>query len=246
MFTLAICSTCGGVGRTTITAGLASALGRRGHRVLAIDLDPQNMLGRHLGINSPSDGLATSPGDAWIATSWHTSDGVDFVPFGNPTSDATGLLETNLRQHPEWLHQRLDRIDFPDEGIAIIDSARLPSCWGEVARHAADLTLFVGRPEPLSLGGFDTLSKASESRDNIAFLLNDVDPTRTLHRDALLLARNRWPQLCLQYPIHRDEAMAEALAHGQSIFDYATRSQAAHDLHGVTEWLLSQLQLATR
>lgn len=245
MFTLAICSTCGGVGRTTITAGLASALGRQGQRILAIDLDPQNMLGRHLGITPPADGLATSSGDAWITTAWHTSDGVDFLPFGSPNADATGQLELEVRNHPDWLRQRLNQLDFPDEGIAIIDSARLPSCWGETARHAADLTLFVGRPEPISLGGFDALSKVSESQNNIAFLLNEVDPTRALHRDALLLARNRWPQLCLQYPIHRDEAIPEALAHGQSIFDYAVRAQAAHDLHGVAEWLLNQRQLAT-
>ena len=246
MFIVALCSTCGGVGRTTVTAGLSSALGRKGRRVLAIDLDPQNMLGLHLGINLLSDGLATSSGDTWMETSWRTSDGVDFVPFGNPSADVAWQLEVELKRDPGWLSQRLSRLDFPDEGIVLIDSARLPSRWGEAARHAADLTLFLGHPDPGSLGGFDALSRGSKSQDNIAFLLNDVDPTRTLHRDALLLARNRWPDTCLQYPIHRDEAMAEALAHGQSIFDYATRAQAAHDLQGVATWLLNRHSMTAR
>lgn len=246
MFIVTLGSTCGGVGRTTVTAGLSAALGRRGYRVLAIDLDPQNMLALHLGINPPADGLATSSGDAWIETSWHTSDGIDFVPFGSPSANSVGRLEFEIKSNPDWLQQRLARLDFPDDGIVLIDSARLPSCWAATARHAADLTIFLGRPEPVSLGGFDALSRESESRGNIAFLLNDVDPTRLLHRDALLLARNRWPELCLQYPIHRDEAVAEALASGQSIFDYAVQSQAAHDLHGVAGWLLNHRQLATR
>ena len=246
MFIVALSSTCGGVGRTTVTAGLSSALARKGQRVLAIDLDPQNMLGLHQGINLLSDGLATSAGDAWMETSWHTSDGIDFVPFGTPSADIAWQLEVDIEADPDWLRQRLSRLDFPDEGIVLIDSARLPSRWGDAARHAADLTLFIGRPDPGSLGGFDTLSQAIDSQENIAFLLNDVDPTRNLHRDALLLARNRWPELCLQYPIHRDEAMAEALAHGQSIFDYAVRAQAAHDLQGVAAWLLNQRSLSAR
>ncbi len=240
MFIVAICSTCGGVGRTTVTAGLSSALGRKAQRVLAIDLDPQNMLGLHLGGNLLSDGLATSREDSWMESSWHTSDGVDFVPFGSPSADGLEQLEIEVRRDSDWLHRRLARLDFPDDGIVLIDSARLPSCWGETARNAADLTLFLGHPDPGSLGGFDALCRGSKNQDNIAFLLNEVDPTRTLHRDALLLARNRWPETCLQYPIHRDEAVAEALAYGQSIFDYAIRAQAAHDLHGVATWLLNQ------
>ena len=45
---LAVCSSKGGVGKTTMAANLAVALGRRG-RVLSVDVDPQESLGRAFG-----------------------------------------------------------------------------------------------------------------------------------------------------------------------------------------------------
>jgi chromosome partitioning protein len=45
---LAVCSSKGGVGKTTTAANIAVALGRRG-RVLAVDVDPQESLGRAFG-----------------------------------------------------------------------------------------------------------------------------------------------------------------------------------------------------
>ena len=50
---VAIANHKGGVGKTTTTANLASALGERGHRVLVVDCDPQasltSMMGFELG-----------------------------------------------------------------------------------------------------------------------------------------------------------------------------------------------------
>jgi chromosome partitioning protein len=46
---LAVCSSKGGVGKTTTAANVAVSLARRG-RVLAVDIDPQESLGRAFGI----------------------------------------------------------------------------------------------------------------------------------------------------------------------------------------------------
>jgi chromosome partitioning protein len=46
---LAVCSSKGGVGKTTVAANLAVALARHG-RVLAVDVDPQDSLGRAFGV----------------------------------------------------------------------------------------------------------------------------------------------------------------------------------------------------
>jgi chromosome partitioning protein len=56
---LAVCSSKGGVGKTSTAANLAAALARTG-RVLAVDADPQDSLGRAFGVvaKSKEDSLA--------------------------------------------------------------------------------------------------------------------------------------------------------------------------------------------
>lgn len=41
----------GGTGRTTLAANVARELSRAGARVIALDLDPQNALGFHFGLD---------------------------------------------------------------------------------------------------------------------------------------------------------------------------------------------------
>lgn len=51
MTLLAFASPKGGVGKTTVAAHVAALLAQRGHKVIAIDLDPQNALRLHLGVS---------------------------------------------------------------------------------------------------------------------------------------------------------------------------------------------------
>jgi cellulose biosynthesis protein BcsQ len=50
MNTVAIVSTTGGAGRSTLTAELASLLAQRKHPALALECDPANVLGFHFGM----------------------------------------------------------------------------------------------------------------------------------------------------------------------------------------------------
>src|SRR5687767_10689723 len=49
--TLAFANQKGGVAKTTSTLGIAVGLGERGHRVLAVDLDPQGALTYSMGVD---------------------------------------------------------------------------------------------------------------------------------------------------------------------------------------------------
>ena len=52
---LSICNHKGGTGKTTTAIHMAAAFGLRGHRVLAVDLDPQGFLTRLLGVEEPAE-----------------------------------------------------------------------------------------------------------------------------------------------------------------------------------------------
>lgn len=51
---IAITNHKGGVGKTTVCVNLAAELGRRGHNVLVIDLDPQANASGHIGVAHPA------------------------------------------------------------------------------------------------------------------------------------------------------------------------------------------------
>ncbi|MFQ5845781.1 MAG: ParA family protein, partial [Planctomycetota bacterium] len=53
---VAVCNQKGGVGKTTTAVNLAAALGRRGRRVLLVDIDPQACLTVHLGVKPGGPG----------------------------------------------------------------------------------------------------------------------------------------------------------------------------------------------
>ena len=69
MKVISVVSAKGGVGKTTLTANLATALHRLGvPTVLVVDLDPQNALGLHFGADPGAlagVSLASLSGDSW-------------------------------------------------------------------------------------------------------------------------------------------------------------------------------------
>jgi chromosome partitioning protein len=106
---LAVCSSKGGVGKTTTAANLAAALGRRG-RVLAVDVDPQDSLGRAFGVvaKTRDDSLAAlleDPlADPRSVVRHDVAPGVDLLP-AHPELEttaaylaSTGGLTTSVRR----------------------------------------------------------------------------------------------------------------------------------------------------
>jgi chromosome partitioning protein len=88
----------GGVGKTTITADLGGLYAAAGHRVLAVDLDPQGSLGHDLGYrggeldddgrelrNALLDGGTLRPAAAGVR------EGLDVAPGGQALEDVRGV-----------------------------------------------------------------------------------------------------------------------------------------------------------
>ena len=97
---LAVCSSKGGVGKTSTAANLTAVLGARavarGGRVLAVDVDPQDSLGRAFGVvakgrDDSLAGLLEDPdADARAVVRADVAPGVDLLP-AHPSLDAVGV-----------------------------------------------------------------------------------------------------------------------------------------------------------
>jgi len=242
MPTIALVSTCGGAGRSTLAASLATLAARSGVWGLAVEFDPQNLLALHFGADAaPADGLASraARGQPWNTAALAASDGTLVLPFGAMDPPALVDWERRLIVEPDWLSARLDTLARPDDGWTFIDSPRGPSVLTRQAVRAADAVLLVLRADGASMA---LLEPALESLSDKLLLavVNGFEPGRVLQADIVAALFERLGDHLSPYPIHRDEAIPEAFARRMSPGDHAAHAQVVHDLHGLLRWIQRQ------
>ncbi|MBN3751204.1 cellulose synthase operon protein YhjQ, partial [Burkholderia sp. Se-20373] len=213
MKTIAIASTTGGAGRTTLTAALAVLLARRGRPVVAVEFDAQNLMGATLGLDSLAEhGLAQSllgGGEPWHAHTWRNADGVLFVPYGQVDAAGAAACDARLAADPAWLSRALDEIALPADGVVLIDTARYPSTQAEQAIRRADLTLVVVPPEPTACATTAARLGALRAGGELRIVVNRLNPARDMQRDALgMLRAVAWPASMLAQPIRVEPCRA--------------------------------------
>lgn len=244
---ITVMSAVGGAGATTIAAHLAAALTMRHRAVLAIDCCPENRLRLHFGmLLRDGAGWATAllAGTNWHESAYRSSNGIDFLPFGEIRHDSElDELIKLLRIQPNWFRTEMAQVRFPSEAILICDCPRSPAVFREQLLPASDLVLMVTTSDSVSYSIASRIAVGAEhgAGPQTLVLLNGFDPTRQLDRDIALLLRTRHRKTFVPAKIHRDESLREALACKQTVFDFAPSSQASHDFSSLASAVLSRL-----
>jgi cellulose biosynthesis protein BcsQ len=157
----------GGVGKTTITLGLAAAAQRAGDRCLVIDLDPQGSAGWAMGVEASDDHLSVGDvlrtGDpavavkATVTSGW--GEGVDVLPASR------NLIEREADGTDLHTALRLRRAIEPmadDYRFVLVDCAPSLGPTTHAGLALADRVLLVVELSALSVRGAETVLEVVE------------------------------------------------------------------------------------
>jgi chromosome partitioning protein len=227
----------GGVGKTTVTLGLASSLGASGRRALVVDLDSQANATTGLGVWEPSQTvdrvlLSDVPGsamDAVEASGW-PADALEVLPQVVPGSPGLAAVESQLMSDVIGAQ---DRLAVVLAGVAERYDEVLVDCPPSLglltvnALFAADRVLVVTEPAAWSLDGVEQIIRNVEriafrrsGRPELAgIVVNRLGRTRDAGYWARELAAAR-PESVLPVAVKMRAVIAEAAA--QSLPLHAT------------------------
>lgn len=227
----------GGVGKTTLAAYTAAILVRRGYRVLALDLDPQNALRLHLGMplrEEPGFMAGIDQHADWRSAAIDTPAGVRLLPFGLVEARRALQLGATLLEEPELLAAPVREMLAEPGLVVVVDTPPGPSAAVDAVASIADLMVVVllsdaGSaallPQVTAIYGRGTL--AGRRVDRTAVMLNQVKlngPLSSAVLDSTVIALG--PRLI--GVVCYDEALAEALANRALLAE--TPGGAAEDL----------------
>jgi chromosome partitioning protein len=168
MTVVAVANQKGGVGKTTVTLGLADAAVRRGQPVLVVDLDPQANATTGLGLSRPprtvDDALAADRtgglADVLVDAAWTYSEGS--TPRVAPASPALAAREPQLATDPIGAQDRLRTAltGAVEPGTLILVDC--PPSLGLLTVNglvAADRVLVVTEPAAWAADGVDQMQR---------------------------------------------------------------------------------------
>ncbi|WAC43544.1 cellulose biosynthesis protein BcsQ [Pseudomonas sp. SL4(2022)] len=250
---VAVISAKGGVGKSTLAAGLSSVMQRQGRAVLAIDLDPQSALSNHLGVaidpmQVAAEGLAHCVADVQMRDFCQpTPSGVFVLPYGIVDEDQRRAFERQLEDEPDWLAQQLSELQLADGSVVVLDTPPGPSVYLQQALSVANVAVVVSLADAASYATLPMIDRllatyTAEREDfyGATYVINQVDQSRKLSKDITQIMRGILGSRVAGI-IHRDQSIAEALAYSQSVLDYDPSGQGCHDLQAIALNVLAKL-----
>lgn len=263
---IAIINQKGGVGKTTTSVNLGVGLAQRGQRVLFIDLDPQGHLTTHLGLDNQARGAGiyeVLTQNLPIESAVHSySPTAAVVPAQIDLAAAESELVSVVGREV-LLRDALMSRDWPYD-FAIIDCPPSLGILTLNALSAATRVLIPLQPHFLALQGvgklFETIALVAQRinrRVQVAGMVicmhesgtrlsGEVIDDLTAFLDSSRDTPAPWSGArVLNTRIRRCVKLAECPSYGQSIFEYAPRSNGAADYLALADELLRILLPAT-
>ncbi|MEM1041945.1 MAG: ParA family protein [Bacteroidota bacterium] len=234
---LSICNHKGGTGKTTTTIHTAAAFGLSGHRVLAVDLDPQGFLTRLLGVDEPPEARSSlalfdpevQPRDLEVAR----LHGFDLLPASYSMTKAARKLSrpTDVL----WIKEALEQ--GHDYDLVLLDTAAAMTVFSLNALVASDAVLIPVTPEYQPVVGaeqtYDTAKlvqdKLNPSLAEPLFLLTQVDARKRDHDRYGRYVRQSYGDRVLGAEVRTSAALAESTHGGETVFDRDIASRGARD-----------------
>lgn len=252
MSIIGIISMKGGVGKTSVTANLAVSLASKlgEARVSTIDLDPQNGLQWHFGLEAQArDGVCelSLKQDTWGHEQMLLGYDVACLPYGQGKEEDREAFENLLTNDPTWLADQIKRLGLYKDAVVLIDTPPGVSVYLKQVFACADLLLIVVLADA---GSYATIPSMETSIDELkisnpqiksAYVINQVERRRTLNRDVADLLQSYLGDRLVPVGIHADSAVGEALAFQQPVLVYDPHGQASHDYDELAKWVIESL-----
>lgn len=240
----------GGVGRTTLTAAIASSLQRQGHPALALDLDPQNALRHHVcpAADVPGIGATSLLHQAWAALPVRGFAGCRLVAFGKTDSVQRQSLNRWLGQDGEFLAKRLSGLGLNGQDTVVIDVPAGDSVFLSQAMSVADVVLVLVQPDVAS---FRSLAQADSflspylmhaKSPHRFYVINQLDEAHHFSQDMVEVFKLRLGDALLG-TIRRDPSFNEAQAYGRDPLDPAINSIGCQDINALCRTLRRRIDL---